>query len=680
MRVLLGSNALYYPAHGGGERSNRLLLEGLSQRGHKCFVITRIDRFAPEGDRNLRQQLDHRHIPFRSEAGGLRFELNGVEVLTATSTPSFRAFFVEHKNGFRPDVIITSTDDPAQLLLEAAVHDEHAPTVFLTRATIALPFGPDAAFPSREKTQMLAHADGIVGVSNYVARYVREHSGIEAIHLPISPQESGPHPRLGRFENEFVTLVNPCAVKGIAIFTELAKAMPDVKFAGVPTWGTTSEDLNLMHSISNITLLPKTDDVNQLLDRTRVLLAPSLWAEARSRIVVEAMLAGVPVIASNLGGLPEAKMGVPYVLPANQIVGYQHRLNEQFVPVADVPPQDLEPWRMALALLTSDRQHWEYIAQLSRDAALRYTETTTVEPFERYLSTLTRKPRSFATEHVALPSEQLGKLSPERRKLLELKLRKQGSAGASNPALPLGGTDPSRFRLFCFSHAGGGASFFRAWRGKLGAHVEVAPVQYPGHESRRAEPFARSIEELVESLLRSLKTSLNGQFAFFGHSMGAIVAFELMRALRREALPLPQLLLASGARAPQYRLNHKAPPDPSREELLHEVHRLGGLPRDAMEDPAFLENIVPALEADAAVYRRFVYEGGVPFDVPIAAMGGIGDTQVSHEHLAAWREQSNAEFQMRQFAGGHFFLRTQQDEVLAWIRERCEYASVRPIT
>ena len=132
MRILLGSNALYYPAHGGGERSNRMVFEGLSERGHKCFVITRIDRFGPEGESNLRNQLESRGIVPRSEPGALRFELNGVEVLAATGAPSFRAFFVEHKNWFRPDVIVTSTDDPAQLLLEAALHDEHAPTVFLT--------------------------------------------------------------------------------------------------------------------------------------------------------------------------------------------------------------------------------------------------------------------------------------------------------------------------------------------------------------------------------------------------------------------------------------------------------------------------------------------------------------------------------------------------------------------
>src|SRR6185437_5717816 len=160
------------------------------------------------------------------------------------------------------------------------------------------------------------------------ASYIREQSGIEAVHVPIAPADPGPHPKVGGFDNPFVTLVNPCAVKGIKLFLELAKALPDVAFAGVPTWGTTPEDVAAMRGVPNITVLPKVDQINDLMRRTRVLLAPSVWAEARSRIVVEAMLAGVPVMASNLGGLPEAKMGVPYILPANQVVGYQHRLNE----------------------------------------------------------------------------------------------------------------------------------------------------------------------------------------------------------------------------------------------------------------------------------------------------------------------------------------------------------------
>ena len=289
------------------------------------------------------------------------------------------------------------------------------------------------------------------------------------------------------------------------------------------------------------------DEINTLLERTRVLLVPSVWAEARSRIVVEAMLAGVPVMASNLGGLPEAKMDVPYILPVTPIEGYEQRLNEQFVPVAEVPLQNIEPWQRALDRLTTDRQHWEELSRLSRETALHFAETTTVEPFEQYVTSLKRKPRHFSNQHIRMPSDQMARLSPERRGLLELKLQKQAAAVQSNPALPFGGMNTSRLRLFCFPHAGGGASVFRKWRGRVGDGADVAAVLYPGRENRRSEPFARSVQELVQSLLTSLRPALQGEFVFFGHSMGAVVAFELIRALRREESPLPKMLIASGA-------------------------------------------------------------------------------------------------------------------------------------
>ncbi len=663
MRILLGANALYYPAHGGGERSNRMVMEGLATRGHTCFVVTRIDRFGPDGEERLAAELGERGITPAREPGGLRFRLNGVEGLAAATAHSFRAFFVEHKNMFRPDVIVTSTDDPAQLLLEAALHDEHAPTVFLTRATVALPFGPDAAFASQDKTAILAQADGVVGVSNYVASYIRKHSGIEAVHVPIAPADPGPHPKVGSFDNPFVTLVNPCAVKGIKLFLKLAKAMPHIAFAGVPTWGTTPEDLAALRAVPNIAIVSKVDRINDLLRQTRVLLAPSVWAEARSRIVVEAMLAGVPVMASNLGGLPEAKMGLPYILPVTPITGYRQRLDEQFVPVAEVPDQDITPWREALTRLTSDRRHWEEIAEQSRAAALHYAETATVDAFADYLAHLKRKQRKFVSRSIEMPREQLAKLSPERRKLLELKLRARQTSEPVNRALPIGGIDTSRYRLFCFPHAGGGAAFFRNFREPLREITELAPVQYPGHENRRAENYALSMQELVESLLNDLGPALAGEFAFFGHSMGAIVAFELARALRRNRLPEPCLLIASGARAPQFRRDYTPRPDPSREELLDEVRRLEGLP-----DPEMADLILPSLEADTVLYRRYVYEEEPPLPLRIAAVGGEHDPNVNEHHIRAWGEQATIEFSCQLLPGGHFYLRSNESAFLEWLR------------
>jgi surfactin synthase thioesterase subunit/glycosyltransferase involved in cell wall biosynthesis len=671
MRILLASNAQYFPAHGGGERSNRMLMEALAARGHQCQVVTRLDRFGGEASANWLAGVAGREVTPEAIPAGFTFDLGGIRVVAASLPSSFRAFFQLHKDEFRPDVIVVSTDDPAQILLETAVEDSHATTVYLARATVAVPFGPDAAFRSEEKTAALRRVDAVIGVSEYVARYIKEHSGIDAIHVPIALPDREPHPVAGRFDNEYVTLVNPCAVKGISVFLALAGALPSLRFAAVPTWGTTADDLRSMASHPNIEILPKVDRINDLLIRTRVLLVPSLWAEARSRIVVEAMLAGVPTIASNLGGLPEAKMHVPYILPVQPIEGYTQKLNEQMVPVANVPPQDIEPWREALVRLTSDRAHWQSLAATSRAAALHYADTTTVEPFETLIRQLKRKPRVAPAAEPPLPAEQLRHLSPERRRLLELKLRKQAGL-ATDPVLPLGGGRPTeRLRIFCFPPAGGGASSFRSWRERLAGTVEVAAVQYPGRESRHADPFPSSFEELVRTLAVDLRPYLSGPFVFFGHSMGATVAFELARLLRSEAAQSQssglRALIVSAARAPQFRLNYQPGPDPAPEEFLAQVRRLGGLPPEVEADPRFLAVVLPVLRADAALFRRYCYQPAPPLDIPILAAGGDVDPQVTLDHLAAWKEQTTSMFEVVQFPGGHFYLRDQEAALLGRI-------------
>ncbi len=358
MRILLAQNSNYYPAHGGGDKSNRLLMEALAARGHECCVVARISVFGEQGHEHYLQELAERGVtPDATEGGVVVFTRGGVLAHVVTNA-NLRATFSARIEEFAPDVILVSTDDPAQLLLEIALRSA-ARVVYLARATIAVPFGPDCAFPSEAKTERIRACDTVVGVSQYVADYIRKYAGIEAVHVPISLMEPEEWPELGRFDNEFVTLVNPCAVKGISIFVALAAAFPESAFAAVPTWGTNAEDRAALASQPNVRLLPPVDDINTLLARTRVLLAPSLWAEARSRIILEAMLRGVPVIAADVGGIPEAKMGVPYLLPVRPIEKYEGRLDEQMVPVAQVPAQDVGPWREALGRLLADREHYE---------------------------------------------------------------------------------------------------------------------------------------------------------------------------------------------------------------------------------------------------------------------------------------------------------------------------------
>ena len=642
-RILLAHNSLYFPSHGGGDKSNRLLMQALAEAGHTVRVASRIVNFGAEGEAQLVEDLTARGVPVESRDNGVvSFTLGGVEVRTATSVANLRGWFASEIEAFRPDVILTSTDDPAQLLLEAALRDAHARVVYMVRATIALPFGPDAAFASEHKTSVLRQVDSIVCVSEYVARYVREHAGLDAIALPISMQDPVPFRDLGRFDNEFALMVNPCAVKGLPIFAALADECPEVRFAAVPTWGTTREDLEAIHQHPNIEVLAPSDDIDEILRRARVLLLPSIWAEARARIVVEAMLRGVPVLAANVGGIPEAMMGVPYLLPVNMITHYEPRVNEQMVPVAIIPPQDVGPWREALRWLTTDREHWEEISALGKRTAREYVKNLSVRPFAEHLKkvrALPAKPRAAA---VAEPLAE--NLSPEKRKLLALMVRKKaakqgGRAGEWFPAIDTRAT--AELRLFCFPFAGGGALAFRNWPRRAEDRVALCPIRLPGRETRATEkPFER-MDDLIAALGPAMRPFVDAiPFAFYGHSMGAGVAFELTRWLRRNGMPMPRMLMVGAARAPQLRKGWTAPAQPS-EEALEEI---AGGPVSA------------ALRADVELYRTWQPADEAPLDVPICAYAGAEDDRLSFEDVRAWREQTTAEFEFAIVHGGHLFM------------------------
>jgi surfactin synthase thioesterase subunit/glycosyltransferase involved in cell wall biosynthesis len=664
MRILLAHNSLYFPSHGGGDKSNRLLMEALAERGHEVRVVTRVENFGDADHEKLLRELQQRGVKAdTSDASAVRLSLNGVDVRTLTRNPQIRTFFSREIAGFDPDVIITSTDDPGQLLFDLAIRAPRARVVYLVRATIAVPFGPDSSMTSVAKTENLRHADGIVGVSHYVANYMKQFGGIDAIHVPISLLERVPeYPDLGSFDNPYVSMVNPCAVKGIAIFLELADRLPKAQFAAVPTWGATAEDMEHLRRRQNITLFKPFDDIEDLLRQTRVMLVPSVWAEARSRIVLESMSRGVPVVAADVGGLHEALLGVDYLLPVNPITRYKPVVDTNMVPVAEVPPQNIEPWIKAVSRLTTDRDHWRDLARRSRAAALDYAEHLNVLPFETFLLELVRRHKKSAPVAVAPMSE-------EKRKLLALRL-KQRSAKKPEWFSGLDEIQAGRLTLFCFPYAGGGTMMYRGWREALPG-IAIVAARLPGRESRLGEPPIESMPALVEALGPELLPHLHQPFAFFGHSMGAILAFELIRWLREGRHPIPHALHVSAARAPQYRLNHQPGPEPDEQSFLEELRRLEGTPRDVLDNPELMRLALPALRADANLYRSYVYHpAGGPLPLPVHAYGGMSDPGVQREQLERWREQTTREFSLRQFEGGHFYIQHTKAEFLAALQEK----------
>ena len=171
-------------------------------------------------------------------------------------------------------------------------------------------------------------------------------------------------------------------------------------------------------------------------------------------------------------------------------------------------------------------------------------------------------------------------------------------------------------RLFCFPYAGGGASIFTAWPEWLPITIEVIAVQLPGRGRRISEEPYTSLSDLVGELVQVLLPSLEKPFAFFGHSMGALLAFESARVLRSMDGPTPAHLTVSGAGAPQ--VPDPDPPihDLPDREFLKEIKQLNGTPIELFDSKEMVEIMLPTLRADFAVIEDYVYTPQPPFVAP----------------------------------------------------------------
>jgi len=650
LRILLAHNSLYFPSHGGGDKSNRILMKALAARGHEVRVVARVETFGAAAHERFLQDLADRGVtPDAVGPTAVLFHRGGVEVHCVTRDPRFRSFFETQIHEFDPNIILCSTDDPAHLLFEVALHAPRARVVYLVRATIALPFGPDASSPNASRTVRLQRADAVVTVSEYVAEYCQREGNLDAVHLPISIMPAGDPPRLGSFENPYVVMVNPCAVKGISIFAALAREMPHVEFAAVPTWGTTKDDRSMLESLPNVRLIGPYDDIDELFRQTKVMLIPSVWAEARSRIALESIARGVPTLVSDIGGLPEAVCRMETRVPITPVHRYKPLVDENMVPVAEVPPQDIGPWRAALERLLKDRSYYDDVAERSWQAARNYMKTATEEPFEQFLGRLARGPKKAVARPISADS-----FSPVKKRLLELRLRQR--AAARSPWFPR--LAEGAVRVFAFGHAGAGALFWRDW-------PELSPVLLPGREARFHELPFEDMTGLVDELAGAIEPFLDRPYAFFGHSMGAGIAFELARELRRLGRPLPKALVVSGARAPRLRRENPPALDQDDDRLIREVEQWGGIPTD----PVLRKLLLPVLRADTDLYRRWRPLPGDPLESPVFAYGGEADRQVQPADLQAWQEETSADFKVRLFSGGHLYLSGSRQAVIAALRE-----------
>lgn len=217
-------------------------------------------------------------------------------------------------------------------------------------------------------------------------------------------------------------------------------------------------------------------------------------------------------------------------------------------------------------------------------------------------------------------------------------------------------------RLVCFPHAGGSASAFRTWPAGLPQAVELWSAELPGRGARAGEAPVADRERIVTEIADGLPDGV--PLALFGHSLGAVLAYETARELRRRGLPVPRLLVASAREAPH--LPHPGEPVHALgdEAFLAAVQRLGGTPAEVLAEPDLVELALPALRADFRISETYAFRREAPLDVPILAIGGVDDPDVTPADLEAWEEHTTAGCRTTLFAGGHFFVEPAEAAVL----------------
>src|ERR1039457_139227 len=407
MRILLTANASCVPPRGGATRSNLIWMDQMAGAGHGCRIVC--------------------------GAGGAGAQLRFYESLAvcAVEDPSRRIQVLRQQiREFQPDWVLVSSEDLGHGLLREAQHSAPGHVVYLAHTPQFFPFGPASWNPDRETAALLAEAAGVVAIGHCVADYIARWLGREAVVIHPPVYGAGPFADYGALGAGLVAglvnMINPCAVKGLPIFLEVAARLPETEFGVVPGWGTTARDRRALERLPNVRFLPNARHIDEVLARTRVLLMPSLWYEGFGLIVMESMLRGIPVVASASGGLVDAKHGTGYVIPVNTIECYEPVFDEHAMPRPVVRPNDAAPWVAAVRELLTDGAAYRRESQASRTAAQRFVGGLDAADMERYLTSL--PVREEGRPDGGHGHATIASLSPEKRALLLERLRKRKGA------------------------------------------------------------------------------------------------------------------------------------------------------------------------------------------------------------------------------------------------------------
>lgn len=229
---------------------------------------------------------------------------------------------------------------------------------------------------------------------------------------------------------------------------------------------------------------------------------------------------------------------------------------------------------------------------------------------------------------------------------------------------------PARVSLLCLPCAGASATMYLRWRQLLPRWIEVVPVELPGRGMRMGERFVETYDALVERICTEQAAAMQGSFAIFGHSMGALLAYGVVQRLRSLGRPLPLALFASGSSAPSQRDPDRLPDTHDDDALIADLRKQGGTPEEVFASAELMRITLDTLGADYRVCRSFEYvSADMPLPMPLHVFAGRQD-DIDAARVEAWSAHAGGAFSLDWFDGGHFFIRQHEAAVLAALARR----------
>lgn len=232
-------------------------------------------------------------------------------------------------------------------------------------------------------------------------------------------------------------------------------------------------------------------------------------------------------------------------------------------------------------------------------------------------------------------------------------------------------------RLYCFAYAGGNATCFSQWQEAVDPCIEICAVELPGRGKRFSEAPYKAMPDLVEAIASVVVKQNKQPAAFFGHSLGALLAFEVTHCLRSHYAPLPVHLFVSGCAAPQNRSPPKNLHALPHDELVEELKKYNGTPPGLLENRLLMELVLPTLRADFMLAEKYAYRAAARLELPITVYYGTEDPHVSEQQAREWRKETKGSCNVVLMEGDHFFLNQKRDAILQNLAAELAVRTVR---